>query len=333
MKLFDFLKKNSNRKTLIPRPSKTYVGDLYYSFKQCYEKDFVSDIITLDALNQLRSGFFNQRSGNVSAGVFFNAAEWERASEGLNVFHNISCDYAVRNYDCTFSNETGLAYIPENIVMFDVDSATDYFIVVIDDVIELRQSDVIIDKGAIDLNVVLDCSTPIHDEAIIEKMEDTVLAALNVLKIRRRNRNKMKRASETLKSLYSLYIPSKREVSSAVEIALMEDNIWSVLDDMDCVKYIDERSDSEDILFSLNRLCARFGLPMISDFRHRDMNHMEILAECSRHFVKSEYEIIAIRMEGGMMLTMFKTSQLPLLENALSFYKLSPTRFTNRTSA
>ena len=77
MKLFDFLKKNSNRKTLIPRPSKTYVGDLYYSYKRCYEKDFVSDIITLDALNQLRSGFFNQRSGNVSAGVFFNAAEWE----------------------------------------------------------------------------------------------------------------------------------------------------------------------------------------------------------------------------------------------------------------
>ena len=333
MKLFDFLKKNSNRKTLTPRPSKTYVGDLYYSVKQCYEDDFVSDIITLDALNQLRSGFFNQRSGNVSAGVFFNAAEWERASEGLNVFNNISCDYAVRNYDCTFSNETGLAYIPENIVMFDVDSATDYFIVVIDDVIELRQSDIIVDKSSIDLKVVLDCSTPIRDEAIIEKMEDTVLAALNVLKIRRRNKNKMKRASETLKSLYSLYIPSKREVTRAVEVALIEDNIWSVLDDMDCVKYIDERSDSEDILFSLNRLCARFGLPMVSDFRHQELNHMEFLAECSRYFAKTEYEIIAIRMEGGMMLTMFKTSQLPLLENALSFYKLSPTRFTNRKSA
>ena len=89
----------------------------------------------------------------------------------MNVFNNISCDYAVRNYDCTFSNETGLAYIPENIVMFDVDSATDYFVVVIDDVIELRQSDVIVEKGAVDLNVVLDCSTPIHDQEIIEKME------------------------------------------------------------------------------------------------------------------------------------------------------------------
>ena len=287
----------------------------------------------MDALNQLRSGYFNQRSGNVSAGVFFNAAEWERASNGLKVFDNISCDYAVRNYDCTFSNETGLAYIPENIVMFDVDSATDYFVVIIDDVIELRQSDVIIDRQNLDLNSIMDCSMAVHDEAIIEKMENTVVAALNVLKIRKANKNKMKRASETLKSLYSLYIPSKREVNRAVEVALMEDNIWSVLDDMDCVKYIDERSEGEDILFSLNRMCARFGLPMISGLRSGDMNHMEILAECSRHFNKSEYEIIAIRMEGGMMLTMFKTSQLPLLEKALAFYKLSPTRFTNRTSA
>ena len=42
MKLFDFLKKNSNRKTLTPRPSKTYCGELYYSYKQCYEDDFES---------------------------------------------------------------------------------------------------------------------------------------------------------------------------------------------------------------------------------------------------------------------------------------------------
>ncbi len=331
MKLFDFLKKNSNRKTLTPRPSKTYVGELYYSFKQCYSNDFESDIITLDTIDQLRRGYFNERSGCVSAGVFYDASEWERASEGHKVFNNISCDYAVRNFDCTFSNETGLAYIPESIAMFDVDSATDYYIVIINDVIELRQSDVLIDRSHIDLNQLLDCSLPVADEQVIEKMENTVLAALNVLRIRRRNKNKMKRASEILKSLYSLYIPSKRQVNHAVEAALLEDNIWSVLDEMDCVKYIDERSEANEILFSLNRLCARFSLPMISDIRGKEFSHLEILTECSKHFQNSEYEIIAIRMDSGMMLTLFKTSQLSELEKALSFYKLSFVRFTNRS--
>ena len=333
MKLFDFLKKNSNRKTLTPRPSKTYVGELYYSFKQCYEDDFESDVITLENIDELRRGFFNQRSGNVSAGVFFNAAEWERASEGMTVFNNISCDYAVRNFDCTFSNDTGLAYIPESIAMFDVDSATDYYIVIIDDVIEIRQSDVLIDRTKIDLNKLLDCSQPIYDEHVIEKMENTVIAALNVLKIRRRNKNKMKRASETLKALYSLYIPSKRQVNHAVEVALMEDNIWSVLDEMDCVKYIDERAETSEILFSLNRLCARFGTSLIPEFRHSDLSHLEFLAECTRYFTSSSYEIVAVRMEGGLMLTLFKTAQLHELEKALSFYKLSLVRFSNKSAS
>ncbi|MBQ7888130.1 MAG: hypothetical protein IJ356_00050 [Erysipelotrichaceae bacterium] len=333
MKLFDFLKKNSNRKTLTPRPSKTYAGELYYSYKQCYEDDFESDIITLDAINELRRGYFNQCSGNVSAGVFFNAAEWERASEGLNVFDNINCDYAVRNFDCTFSNETGLAYIPESIVMFDVDSATDYFIVIIDDVIEIRQSDVLIDRNKIDLNKLLDCSLPIYDDHVIEKMENTVIAALRVLRIRRQKQNKLKRASEALKILYSLYLPSRRQVNHAVEVALMEDNIWGGLEDMDYVKYIDERSEGSEILFSINQLCARFGLPMISDLRVRDQNHLELLAECSRYFLHSDYEIIGIRLEHGMMITMFKTTQLSQLENALAFYKLAPIRFTNKSAS
>lgn len=332
MKLFDFLKKNSNRKTLTPRPSKTYCGELYYSFKQCYEDDFESDIITMEHMNQLRRGFFNQNSGNVSAGVFFNAAEWERASEGRPVFDNINCDYAVRNFDCTFSNETGLAYIPESFVMFDVDSATDYFIVMIDDVIEIRQSDVIIDHSKIDLGKLLDCSLPIYEEKVIEKMENTVIAALNVLRIRRQKQNKQKRASETLKSLYSLFLSSKRQVNHAVEVALMEDNIWSVLEDSDYVKYIDERSEAHEILFSINQLCARYGLPMISDLKIREQNHLELLAECSRYYHHSEYEIVGIRLQQGMMITMFKTADLSELEKALSFYKLSLIRFTNKTA-
>lgn len=331
MKLFDFLKKNSNRKTLTPRPSKTYVGELYYSMKQCYDDSFQSSIITMENIDQLRRGYFNQRSSNVSAGVFFNAAEWERACEGRKVFDNISCDYAVRNFDCTFSNETGFAYIPETIAMFDVDSATDYFIVIIDDVIELRQSDVLVDHAHIDLNKLLDVSVAISDEHVIEKMENTVIAALNVLRLRRRNKNRMKKASETLRELYSLYIPSKKQVAHAVEVALLEDDIWSVLDEMDCVKYVDDRSDVTEILFSLNRLCARFGLPLISSLKAHEQNSLELLAEVSSHFHKTEYEIIAIRIEGGMMITLFKTAELSKLENTLSFYRLSMIRFTNKT--
>ncbi len=333
MKLFDFLKKNSNRKSLTPRPSKTYVGELYYSIKKCYDDNFQNSVITIENIDQLRRGYFNQRSSNVSAGVFFNAAEWERACEGRKVFDNISCDYAVRNFDCTFSNETGFAYIPESIAMFDVDSATDYYIVIIDDKIELRQSDVLIDRNHLDLNILLDCSNPVSDEAVIEKMENTVIAALNVLRLRRINKKRLKKASETLKEFYSLYIPSKRQVNHAVERALLEDDIWNVLDELDCVKYIDERSEPNEILFSVNRLCARFGLPLIPSFRSSEMNTMEILTEISRNFQRSEYEIIVIRIEGGMMVTLFKTAQLYKLENILSFYRLSMVRFTNKTSA
>ena len=112
----------------------------------------------------------------------------------------------------------------------------------------------------------------------------------------------------------------------------MEDNIWSVLEDSDYVKYIDERSEAHEILFSINQLCARYGLPMISDLKIREQNHLELLAECSRYYHHSEYEIVGIRLQQGMMITMFKTADLSELEKALSFYKLSLIRFTNKTA-
>ena len=162
-----------------------YSERMYYSKRQLLGAEYEGNVITLSDFEILSNGYYSSING-VSAGIKANRAEWLKAADGKNVFDNfINC---VDQYRDTFytDREKLTYYIPASLGMFDGDYYENedgcYNIILIDDKVELRKSTY--EKGW-RVKEMLDNSTEVTNPEIIQKMENTFLAALRVFELRK----------------------------------------------------------------------------------------------------------------------------------------------------
>ena len=199
---------------------------LYYSKKELLGSEFSSEIINITNLKKLWLGFLDW--DNISVGTNSNNNKWFIEEADKDIFDNMQTSYSdlfhgkLGVYNKNHKIEGISCFIPNGINMFDMDSISEFWIVVINDKIELRQTDYDYSNKS-GFEILIDKSTEITDSNVIQKMENTILAGLKVLE--EKEKNYLKNKEKKQENCQDLKFKGSKKKISKEDIEQIEINL------------------------------------------------------------------------------------------------------------
>lgn len=305
------------------------MGRLYYSKRELLGPEYKGNIITSSDFNILSNGYYSIING-VSAGIKADRDEWIKAADSQVVFDNfIVC---VDKWSDTFYTNTGenlTSYLPASLCMFDGNYYENedgcYNVVLIDDKTELRKTTYT--RGML-VKERQDNSAEVTDPVIIQKIENTFLAALMVLALREEKRLRRKAGltelSAKLKPLYTIFgVKSARPIlDKYYETEEFDDDILAPLCGKNFLAYIDWKLEYENVCYCLNDLLKKQKVPLI-DF---DRSKASLTGErAAKYFVSQFYNddvcfVLIDACTDGLYAGLIQKNELSKLEDELKVF-------------